>query len=39
MVWICVSLMAGDGDEHWVLHATDELSNTTAKASDVLYVG
>lgn len=26
-------------DEHWVLYATDESSNTTSKTNDVLYVG
>ena len=26
-------------DEHWALHATDELSKSTSETNDVLYVG
>ena len=26
-------------DEHWVLHVTDKLLNSTSETNDVLYVG
>lgn len=27
------------GDEHWVLHTTNESLNTSSKTNDVLYAG